>query len=143
MERRRFPRDFALVYRHFPLPMHQFARAAAEASECAAQQGRFEQMHATLFDQQDSIGVASWRSLARVAGVPNLTSFDRCMRDSTGLAPVTRDHIAARRLASHATPTVLINGVRFSGAIAQPVLDSLIGNAIHVRVPLGKTSDLR
>ena len=133
--RRRFPQEFAIVYRHFPLPMHRFARAAAEASECAAKQDRFEQMHATLFDQRDSIGVTSWRSLANSARVPDLLAFDRCMRDSTGLAPVTRDRVAAQRLASDGTPTVLINGVRFSGAVPQATLDSLVESAIRAAQP--------
>lgn len=59
--------DLAVVYRHWPLKrIHPFAMAAAVASECAAASGRFERMHALLLNQQDSLGVLSWRELGRV-----------------------------------------------------------------------------
>jgi hypothetical protein len=35
-----YPRDVAVVYRHFPVPQHRHAVAAAQASECAGAQGR-------------------------------------------------------------------------------------------------------
>jgi protein-disulfide isomerase len=135
--RKKFPRDLAIVYRHFPLNIHRFARAAAEASECAAQQGRFERMHAVLFDQPDSIGVISWRSFARLAAVPDLSAFERCMRDSTALPAVTRDRRAAEHLGADGTPTVLINGIRFSGALPQATLDSLVESVLQ-SVSLGE-----
>src|SRR6266850_3742353 len=37
------------VYRHFPLGNHPNARPAAEASQCAAEQGKFWQYHDALF----------------------------------------------------------------------------------------------
>src|SRR5579859_7965349 len=43
------------VYRHFPRPEHPHARHAAEASEAAAAQGRFWQMHDTLFEHQNAL----------------------------------------------------------------------------------------
>src|SRR5450432_1686988 len=52
--RERYPRDLAVVYRHFPI--HDFARAAASAASCADRQGAFQAMHDTLFAQVDSIG---------------------------------------------------------------------------------------
>jgi protein-disulfide isomerase len=128
--RERFPSQLVIVFRHFPLPIHRFARRAAEATECAAAQNRFESMHALLYDRQDSIGVTPWRSLAHDARIADVNAFDRCMRDSTGLPAVTRDFKAAQRLEAKGTPTVLINGVRFSGVIPQSTLDSLVANAI-------------
>lgn len=38
-----------LVYRHFPLSFHANAQLAAEASECAGDQGKFWEMHDKLF----------------------------------------------------------------------------------------------
>ena len=37
------------VYRHFPLPNHPNARPAAEAAQCASEQGQFWQYHDRLF----------------------------------------------------------------------------------------------
>ena len=43
------------VYRHFPLPYHENAQPAAEASECAADQGRFFEYHDLLFQNQSEM----------------------------------------------------------------------------------------
>jgi protein-disulfide isomerase len=49
----RYPEQVRFVYRHFPLTdVHPHALAAAEAAECAGAQGRFWEMHETLFEHQ-------------------------------------------------------------------------------------------
>ena len=129
--RKRYPRDVAILYRHFPLTIHPAARSAALASECAAQQGMFETMHAALFDNRDSLGTISWTRFAAKAKVPNLRSFDMCMRDTIAMELVTADERDAKRLGARGTPTVLINSVRFTGALPQRTLDSLVESAIR------------
>lgn len=44
----------AVVYRHYPLPQHQYAQLAAQAAEAADKQGQFWPMHDLLFDRQTS-----------------------------------------------------------------------------------------
>ncbi|MFC1649464.1 DsbA family protein [Patescibacteria group bacterium] len=47
------PEDLLIIYRHFPLSnIHTNARAAAIASEAAAQQGKFWEYHDLLFTNQ-------------------------------------------------------------------------------------------
>jgi predicted DsbA family dithiol-disulfide isomerase len=129
--RRRFGEDLAIVYRHFPLArIHPFAYGAAQASECAALQGRFDAMHDLLFDHSDALGRVPWRQLAEAAGVENMRAFERCIADSTTRSVIESDHEAARSLGARGTPTVLINGVRFTGSIPERVLDSLVTAAI-------------
>ena len=41
-----------LVYRHFPLEFHPAALVSAQASECAAEQGKFWEMHDAIFTEQ-------------------------------------------------------------------------------------------
>ena len=41
-----------LIFRNFPLAMHQFARDAALAAEAAGLQGRYWEMHDTLYREQ-------------------------------------------------------------------------------------------
>lgn len=43
---------FKLVYRHFPLDQHSYARAAAQAAEAANKQGKFWEYHDLLFENQ-------------------------------------------------------------------------------------------
>src|SRR5580658_1322836 len=55
-----------IVFRHFPLTqIHPRAERAAEAAEAAAAQGRFWEMHTTLYDNQDALEDAD---LAKYAG---------------------------------------------------------------------------
>ncbi len=42
----------SLEYRHYPLSFHPYAQKAAEASECAGEQGKFWEMHDKMFDLQ-------------------------------------------------------------------------------------------
>jgi len=41
-----------IVYRHFPLPRHRYARITAQAAEAAGMQGKFWEMHDMLFEKQ-------------------------------------------------------------------------------------------
>lgn len=48
---KKYPQDVRLVYRHFPLPGHDKALRATQASEAAGLQGKFWEMHDGLFDE--------------------------------------------------------------------------------------------
>lgn len=116
-------RDFRLVYRHFPLRNHRFAIPAARASECAAEQLRFTDMHSQLYANADSLGLVSWWWYAKRAGVGDSVAFHRCTQSSRRLAALNRDTIAGNRLGVRGTPTILINDLRLDGV---PPLDTLL-----------------
>jgi protein-disulfide isomerase len=120
--RRRHPDQVKLVYRHFPIRTHTLAVAAARASECAARQGRFDEMYETLYDEQASIGVQPWAWFASKAQIPDRSAFDRCVDLTDGIAALATDTVAGNRLGIEGTPTILINGIRLDGV---PPLDSL------------------
>lgn len=132
--RERYPADFALVYRHWPMPNHRHARVAAMASECAGVQTRFEQMYEALFVNADSIGITPWNAFASSAGVPDVPAFDKCLRDSSTALIVDRDSRTAVRTGGRGTPTVFINGVRFTGVPEPATLDSLVRVALRTAV---------
>jgi protein-disulfide isomerase len=91
----------------------------------------FEPMYYALFALKDSIGVAPWSRFATHARVPDIAAFDRCMADSsTVVASVRRDREVGDKLGVAGTPTILINGIRYTGGLPQNVLDSLIQVAI-------------
>lgn len=121
------PGRLAVIYRHFPLPAHKYAAAAALASECAADQGRFEAYHDALFQSQDSIGVLSWDAFARRAGVPQLATFRDCMASQRDKERVDGDAAAAASISAQGTPTLVVNG-RMLGSSAQ--LDSVVAGEL-------------
>jgi len=110
---RQFGRSVALVYVHYPLPMHRFAMPAARAAECAHEQGKFAEFHDLIFDKQDSLGLKSWASFAHDADVPDVKAFERCNERTTPVLQVTKGETVARELDVHGTPTVIVNGWRF------------------------------
>ena len=124
--RSKYVGQVAVSYRHFPLPRHEHAVAAALASECASEQGRFEEYHDALFQQADSIGKKAWAEFASSAGVANRRAFEQCMSDSTHLSRVNADLAAGQELRVTGTPTVLVNEWRLRGTPALGVLDSII-----------------
>src|SRR3989338_11114828 len=69
-----YPNDVKLVYRHFPLPSHSQAQKAAEASECAAQQGNFWEYHDKLFENQDALYVPMLKDYASQIGLNTTAS---------------------------------------------------------------------
>jgi protein-disulfide isomerase len=129
--RARHPGAIGLVYRHWPLSIHPFAMDAAIASECAGVQGRFEQYHDALFATQDSIGSWSFQRFARIAGVPDLARFTRCLSGADAAARVSRDRRAALAIGAAGTPTFVVNGMVLSAPLDAGRLDSIIRASQH------------
>ena len=128
--RRRHPDRVAVLYRHFPLDaIHPYARPAAVASECAAEQGRFGEFATLLFARQDSLGATPWSRFAAQAGVPDAAAFERCVRGSRTMPAVDRDAKAGAETRIEVTPTLVINGMLYPGAVTEAVLDSLVMRA--------------
>jgi len=55
----KYPQDVRVVFRHFPLPIHDKAMLAAEAAEAAGAQGKFWEMHDLLFERQAEWAIIS------------------------------------------------------------------------------------
>lgn len=106
-----------LLYRHLPLPYHPHARTAAEASECAAEQGAFRSYHDLLFMHQDSIGARSWTSFADEAGVNDIPKFEECIIQRRYRDRIEADLAAASDLGLTGTPSFLVNGRSVVGVI--------------------------
>ena len=106
----RFPERLRFVYRHFPLEaLHPHALQAAEAAECAAEQGQFWPMHDLLFAHQDHLSLKHLREYALLLQL-DMARFDAEMGDRVYLQRI-REHIdGARRCHLKSTPGFFING---------------------------------
>lgn len=113
--RRARGRQIQFILIHDPLPQHRFARAAARVVECAAAQGRFEEMQDILYAKQDSFGMKPWTSYAAEASIGDMPRFSRCASDTGRVARIERGLEAARRLQVRGTPALLINGWLYEG----------------------------
>ena len=64
------------VVRDYPLPTHRNAARAARAAHCAADQGRFWEMHAALLKLRDGYGGASFIANETLARVSQLVTIE-------------------------------------------------------------------
>jgi len=110
------------VWRHFPLPMHKNAMLAAIASEAAAEQGKFWEMHTTLFDNQkewEESGKAKdiFVSYAEKLGL-DTTKFADALDKKFNAERIQSDQDAGITLGVNSTPTFFINGVKENGVLS-------------------------
>jgi len=106
---------FELVFRHFPLgDIHPHAEAAAAASEAAARQGRFWEMHDELFSNQRHLEPADLRGHAERLGL-DLARFDTDLLDRAVAARIERDVDSGERSGVDGTPSLFIDGIRYGG----------------------------
>jgi len=108
--------DLRYVWRHLPLgDVHPQAQLAAEASEAAAAQGAFWQMHDLLLDHQGALGP---KDLIRYAGQLGLDvdRFTEELRAHTWSDRVAADVESADLSGVAGTPSFFINGQRHAGA---------------------------
>jgi len=108
--------DVRYVWRHLPLnDVHPHAQLAAEASEAAADQGAFWEMHDLLLDHQDALDPSDLIGYAEQLGL-DVERFTNALRDHSGAARVADDVDSADLSGVAGTPTFFVNGRRHHGA---------------------------
>jgi Na+/H+ antiporter NhaA len=108
--------DLRYVWRHLPLgDVHPNARLAAEATEAAARQGAFWQMHDLLFAHQDALGKRDLVRYAEELGL-DVDRFIDDLRKHVGASHVDADISSADLSGVSGTPTFFVNGRRHHGA---------------------------
>ncbi len=104
------------VFRQYPLEsIHRNAMAAAKASVCAADQGRFWEMHGLLFEG-GPLAEANLLEKAAKAGL-EAGPFKACLASTAAEERVRADLEAATALGVSSTPTFFVNGRPMLGAI--------------------------
>jgi len=106
-----------LVFRQFPLPIHPQAEKAAEASLCAADQGKFWEFYDLLFKNQKKLDVPELKTYAASAGVPDAGKFAQCLDSGDKKKQVDSDIEAGQAAGVNGTPAFFINGVFINGAM--------------------------
>lgn len=121
-----FPNQIAWVYRHFPLTsIHPQAQPAAEASECAAEQGKFWEYADKLFDNQTLLGDATYEKIATDLEL-NVSKFKTCYSSKKYAGRVNQDATEGGAAGVDGTPANFINGSLVSGAIPFESLKAMV-----------------
>lgn len=115
-----------LVYKHFPLGFHPNAQKAAEASECAAEQGKFWEYHDKLFENQPSgYSLEKFKQWAKDLGL-NANKFNDCLDSGKYASKVQIDYQEGVQKGVNGTPATFINGQLVSGALPYETFKKII-----------------
>ena len=119
------------VFRHLPLvDIHPNAALAAEAAEAAGAQGKFWEMHDTLFEHQHALHLADLVRYATQLGLDE-ARFEDDLRSGRFASRVAQDVNSAEEAGVASTPTFFVNEVRYRGPYDA---DSLTGMLLDAEI---------
>jgi protein-disulfide isomerase len=133
----KYPNDVRVIFKDFPIAsLHPWARAAAEASHCIADQKipAFWAFHDWVFEHQQEVTASNVRdgvlNFARINGL-DAEKIAACIDSHAPAAIVDQSLRAGQALQIEQTPTMFINGRLVGGAISWEQLQTLIDMEFH------------
>jgi protein-disulfide isomerase len=133
--------DVRVVFHHLPLPMHPWARMAAEMAGCAQLQSNeaFWSLHDKIFENQTAVTADNAKD--KLAGFAKDTkgldepAFQKCMTSAMSVGLVLKDMDLAEANHISGTPTLFINGHRLQSVESAAKLRELIEEARKEAAP--------
>jgi protein-disulfide isomerase len=129
-----------VIFRHFPLGVHEHAHEAALASEAAGMQDRFWQMHDVLYREQSVWSKAAdvrplFNSYAAMLRL-NIDRFSKDMESDAVKRRVVADQEQGNRLGVKVTPTIFLNNRALPPDSANPLgLRAAVEAAMKAKSP--------
>ena len=123
-----------IILRDFPLPSHKDAKMAAEAAECADEQGKFWEYSELLFSNQQSLTSENLQEYATRIGL-NREQFGECLNSGEQRQEVDKDIADAKMAGISSTPSILINGYYIAGIPSLDYLEEVIATIEQGKVP--------
>jgi protein-disulfide isomerase len=103
--------------KHFPIyPNHRYSKEAAEAAECAADQGKFWEFEEMDYENQDDLSPAAISKWATDLGL-DMDLFERCRKSDIKMAIVESSQQEGEKMGVNGTPTFFVNGQRVESTI--------------------------
>jgi protein-disulfide isomerase len=118
--------DTRWVFRQFPIPGHPLAAKAAEASECAGDQGKFWEYSDALFALNNPMTEGTFLKVAQDLGL-DWMGFSVCLSSGKYSSVVAAQHEAGVKNKITGTPTFYLNGKRFDGFVPLEDLRKIMG----------------
>ena len=98
---------------------------AANAVECAGEQGKFWEMHDKIFENNRALEDAQLESYAKAVGA-DVGRWKSCFSTNKYKAKIELDQRTSVSLGARGTPAFFVNGRFLSGAQPQPAFEALI-----------------
>jgi protein-disulfide isomerase len=123
------------IYRDFPLyGSHANAASAAEAANCAGDQGKYFEFHDKLFSGAYSLGQAAYEKYAAEINL-DIDQYKSCLTSRQYQKEVESDYQFAAELGIRSTPTFFINGLAVIGAQPYEVFQQIIDQELAGEIP--------
>ncbi len=123
------------VYRDFPLEsIHANAKPAAEAANCANEQGVFWDYHDKLFSMELGLSADAYQEYASQLGMDE-EAFQECIASRRYQQEVQSDFDFAANLGVRSTPTFFINGIAVVGAQPFEIFQQVIEKELAGEIP--------
>jgi len=110
-----YKNDVRVTFKQLPLPFHNNAQGAAEAALAAKAQGKFWEMHAKLFANQQALARPDLDKYAAEIGL-NMDKFKSDMDSNKWKDKVLAEQAEGNKIGARGTPSFFINGKSFVGA---------------------------
>ncbi len=122
----KYPEKIRYIYRDFPIAdLHPIAQKAAEAGECAAEQGQFWQYHDKLFANQSDLSQQRLSEFASELGL-NVSTFELCLNSGRKRGEVLEDYQTGLDAGVRGTPVFFLNGTKVEGAVPKDLFERVI-----------------
>jgi protein-disulfide isomerase len=120
-----------IVWKDFPLTsIHPQAFKAAEAGQCAREQGKFWEYHDRLFQNQQALEPDFLKKYAADAGL-DAAKFNTCLDTARYAERVQAQMGVGNQLGVSSTPSVFINGRMVSGAQPYETFTAIIDEELE------------
>lgn len=116
--------DVQFVWKDFPVITAQSPKAA-EAGQCAFDQGKFWEYHDLLYAKAPALSVSDLKDYAAQIGL-DTTKFNQCLDSGQNQDKVKQNLDEARSLGLPGTPSFLVNGKKLVGPPSFETLKSTI-----------------
>ncbi len=113
--------DIRVLFKHYPLSpicnenvqrdMHENSCGAAQAAECARQQGRFWEMSTLMFKNQRYLSPSDRAFIAQQVGL-DIPTFEACVANPRTETEVLTDIMHANQLGINSTPSLYLLGLK-------------------------------
>jgi protein-disulfide isomerase len=107
---RAYPEHVAVVFKNFPLESHPTAELAARAAFAAGRQGKFWEMHDTLFSAQGSELTRERIDTMAIGLGLDLDQFEEDLSSTAATAAIEADRRLGQELGVDSTPGIFVNG---------------------------------
>lgn len=119
-------------FKHFPIQsIHPYALQAAQASECAADQGKFWEFLNLNYEKQEDLSASALRDWAGQLQL-DVPLFDRCVKSGIKKKTILSEAAEGEALGVNSTPTYFVNRTKIpSNANTIEAISAAIDTALN------------